>query len=476
MLPSTLRKNNLANFQKEKLMSARKSIYQIKVTLKDSKPTIWRRFLVGNNVTLHELHNILQTVMGWTNSHLHHFIIKGEYYSEPFDEDFEVETKDESRYKLDQFVGGEGFKFRYEYDFGDSWMHGLIVEKILPFEKGGHYPVCIKGKRACPPEDVGGMWGYEDFLEAIANPNHPERKEMLEWIGADFDPEYFNLDEINNRLHHMRRQRDEEQDDFESPTQGEEILKRIASWVSGLDEKQIAQTEALAVRKDMVTFLSYLKENRVVGTPSTGNLPLKAIREICAKFVKPPMLDNKIGDHVYKLRSEDEVWPLFFLHMLANRSGMVTGGQARTWKLTPSGDALLNAAPPLQLGFMLDVWWHYEDWRIAFPVSGLARGLPSNFSEITLKHMRTLPVSKSVSYVSFTDQLIQETRFTWPSQDQDASKMIRRSAIERMVVLPLVDFGCLETEYSMEDLGGHEFSNLSTICLTQLGKGLLETL
>ncbi|MEW5939286.1 MAG: plasmid pRiA4b ORF-3 family protein, partial [Chloroflexota bacterium] len=276
-------------------MPAPTSICQIKVTLQDSRPTIWRRFLVGDNVTLAKLHDILQIVMGWTNSHLHHFIIDGEYYSEPFDDEFGMETKNEAHYKLSQFVGGEGFKFRYEYDFGDSWMHDLIVEKILPAEKGVYYPVCIKGKRACPPEDVGGVWGYDDFLEAIANPNHPERKEMLEWIGADFDPERFDLDEINERLRHPRRQRDEEQGDFESPIEGEEILAQIANWASGLDANQIALTESLAVRRDMVTFLSYLKENRVVGTQSTGNLPLKAIREICAKFVNPPVLDEKIG-------------------------------------------------------------------------------------------------------------------------------------------------------------------------------------
>lgn len=460
-------------------MPAPKSIYQIKVTLQDSKPTIWRRFLVGDNVTLHNLHDILQIVMGWTNSHLHHFIVDGEYYSEPFDDDFAtVETKNEVRYKLNQFVRGEGFKFRYEYDFGDGWMHNLIVEKILPVEKGVHYPVCIKGKRACPPEDVGGVWGYDDFLEAIANPNHPERKEMLEWIGADFDPDRFDMERINERLRHPRRQKDDEERDYSQPHQtvGEEILVKIANWVSGLEEQQIAVTELLAVRRDMVAFLSFLNENRVVGTQSTGNLPLKAIREVCAKFVNPPMLDNKIDDRVFKLRSEDEVWPLFFLHTLANTSGLVTGGQARIWKLTSSGDAFLNAVAPIQIGFMLDVWWHYEDWRIAFPVSGLAQGLPSDFAEITLKRLRELPVGQSISYKQFADQLINDTRFTWPSPDQDVSKMIRRSAVERMVILPLVGFGCMETEYAMEDIGGSKFSKLSKIRLTQLGKGLLGTL
>ncbi|MBM4425643.1 MAG: plasmid pRiA4b ORF-3 family protein [Chloroflexi bacterium] len=189
-------------------MPAPKSIYQIKVTLNDSKPPIWRRFLVNENVTLSKLHDILQTVMGWTNSHLHHFIINGEFYSEPFDDDFGMmETKDGSRFKLNQFVNREGFKFRYEYDFGDSWLHDLVVEKILPAEKGARYPVCVAGKRACPPEDVGGVWGYEDFLKTISDPNHLEHEETLRWVGGDFDPERFNISAINAGLQNPRRAR-----------------------------------------------------------------------------------------------------------------------------------------------------------------------------------------------------------------------------------------------------------------------------
>ena len=456
---------------------APKSIYQIKVTLNGSKPPIWRRILVADATTLSKLHTILQTVMGWTDSHLHHFIIDDEFYGEPDDEFGDMETKNEKHYHLNQFVDRKGFKFIYEYDFGDSWEHTILVEAILPIEENALYPCCIEGKRACPPEDVGGVWGYDDFLKAISNPKHPEHNRMLEWVGGDFDPEQFDLYEVNERLRHPRRQReDEEQDYFQHQIDGEEILVKIANWVSGLDEKQITVAESLAARRDMVTFLSYLKENRVVGTQSTGNLPLKAVREIFAKFINPPVLDEKIGDRIFKLRSEEDVWPLFFLHMLANTSGLVTGGQARLWKLTSSGDAFLNAAAPLQLGFMLDVWWHYEDWRIAFPVSGLSQGLPSNFKKIAFKHLLKLPTGESIPYKLFVDQLINETHFTWSSPDQDVSKMIRRSAIERMVILPLVEFGCMKTEYGMEDIGGMNFSKLSKISLTQLGKGLLETL
>lgn len=136
--------------------------------------------------------------MGWTDSHLHHFIINDEFYGAPEDDKFgDMGIKNEARYKLNQFVSREGFRFRYEYDFGDSWLHDPVVEKILPAEAGVQYPICAAGKRACPPEDVGGVWGYDDFLEAISNPDHPERKEMLEWIGADFDPEFFDMDDVN---------------------------------------------------------------------------------------------------------------------------------------------------------------------------------------------------------------------------------------------------------------------------------------
>jgi DNA-binding MarR family transcriptional regulator len=179
-------------------------IYQIKVMLEDSKPPIWRRILVPGNVTLGRLHDILQVAMGWTDSHLHQFIIEGAYYGEPHP-DYGFEMRSETRARLDQIVPGEGFKFRYEYDFGDSWLHMLVVEKILPPEPEQQYPICVKGKRACPPEDVGGIWGYESFLQAIHEADHPEHADYLDWIGGEFDPEVFDLEEINTVLRGMGR-------------------------------------------------------------------------------------------------------------------------------------------------------------------------------------------------------------------------------------------------------------------------------
>jgi hypothetical protein len=180
------------------------TIYQIKVTLRDSKPPIWRRIQVRSDTRLDQMHAILQEVMGWDDYHLHQFIIFGDYYGEP-DPDFDfIEMKDQRKYKLSDFLAETGVQFVYEYDFGDSWEHILLLEKILSAEIDVQYPVCLKGKRACPPEDVGGIWGYEEFLEAIADPEHEKHEEYLEWIGGDFDPEEFDLEEVNEGLRYLK--------------------------------------------------------------------------------------------------------------------------------------------------------------------------------------------------------------------------------------------------------------------------------
>lgn len=185
---------------------AKNDIYQIKVTLKYSKPPIWRRLEVPGQTRLDKLHLILQAAMGWWNAHLHQFIVGQTYYGEPHP-DYDMwgpEMLDESKYRLNQIAPREKSKFVYEYDFGDSWEHTILVEKILPPEKGVSYPRCIKGKRACPPEDVGGVWGYAEFVEAITDPNHPDHADMLEWVGDDFDPEAFDLAEINEALQRFK--------------------------------------------------------------------------------------------------------------------------------------------------------------------------------------------------------------------------------------------------------------------------------
>lgn len=183
-------------------------IYQIKITLKHSKPPIWRRLLISSETTLARLHDIIQVAMGWYDSHLHAFNINRENYStpSPYDPEHlrELGMKSTRGKKLQSFISGEGDKFTYEYDFGDFWEHVILVEKILPSDPEQPLPTCIKGKRTCPPEDVGGVWGYDTFLEAIKDPNHPEHAMYTEWIGDDFDPEAFDLDATNRALRSLK--------------------------------------------------------------------------------------------------------------------------------------------------------------------------------------------------------------------------------------------------------------------------------
>lgn len=189
-------------------MAPRKStssqtVYQLKITLKHAKPPIWRRVQVLSDMSLSQLHHLIQIVMGWADSHLHQFTIADVEYGQPMPE-YDFEVRNEATVKLNTVISGEKFKFLYAYDMGDYWEHEVLVEKVLPREAEQRYPICLTGKRACPPEDCGGVWGYASFLEAIQNSDHPEHEEMLEWVGGEFDPNEFDLDEINECLESIR--------------------------------------------------------------------------------------------------------------------------------------------------------------------------------------------------------------------------------------------------------------------------------
>ncbi|MBI3756884.1 MAG: plasmid pRiA4b ORF-3 family protein [Deltaproteobacteria bacterium] len=189
-----------------KTTSTAAQVYQLKITLRHSKPPIWRRLLVPSDMNLAKLHHVIQEVMGWTDSHLHQFKIGNIYYGTTYPDDFGgmPETRDERKARLNMLVSRLKAKFIYEYDFGDSWEHDVVLEKILPPESGIKYPLCIAGKRACPPEDCGGVWGYDNLLETIKDPNHPEHEDMVEWLGGDFDPEAFDVEAVNTALRRIR--------------------------------------------------------------------------------------------------------------------------------------------------------------------------------------------------------------------------------------------------------------------------------
>jgi hypothetical protein len=180
-------------------------IYQLKVTLRGAHKPIWRQFQVRGDITLAKLHRILQAVMGWTDTHLHQFVIRGKQYGIAGGiETGQRRTMDEHKPRLSDVVSGQALRFAYEYDFGDGWQHELFVEDILSPKAGVGYPICLAGARACPPEDVGGMAGYETLMEAIHNPNHPQHEKYLEWIAGRFDSEAFDVDEVNRKLRRLK--------------------------------------------------------------------------------------------------------------------------------------------------------------------------------------------------------------------------------------------------------------------------------
>lgn len=177
------------------------SIHQLKVTLRGIRPPIWRRIQVPSTINLRRLHDVIQEAMGWTQSHLYEFEIDGIRYGEPSpDDDYGIPTRSAKSTQLRRVAPEAGARFLYTYDFGDDWEHLVQVEKVLAPERGVDYPRCLTGRRACPPEDVGGTWGYEEFLEAIKDPKHEEHANMLEWVGGEFDPEAFDVQEVNAAL------------------------------------------------------------------------------------------------------------------------------------------------------------------------------------------------------------------------------------------------------------------------------------
>ena len=171
-------------------------VYQLKITLQDTEPPIWRRVLVPGAFRLSELHRVIQSAMGWSNDHLHQFEVDGKVFGVP-DGDSWQPIEPEAGVRLYSTAPGVGVEFAYRYDFGDDWLHLVTVEQILTSD-GGHYPRCIGGDRRCPPEDSGGPGGYAAILEVLADPGHEDYEHLVNWLrDEDWDAEAFNIDVPN---------------------------------------------------------------------------------------------------------------------------------------------------------------------------------------------------------------------------------------------------------------------------------------
>lgn len=176
-------------------------IVQIKVKLLGvTKPPVWRRLQLRADTRLDQLHEIIQAALGWENYHMHAFSFGQEEFGVP---DRELGFSDERRVTLGELTD-LGARFRYTYDFGDDWQHEITVEDLLDADPDTHYPVLLAAKGACPPEDCGGPWGYANLRQILADPNHDEHQDMLEWLGldnaSDFDPAAVTTEDIDHEL------------------------------------------------------------------------------------------------------------------------------------------------------------------------------------------------------------------------------------------------------------------------------------
>ena len=194
-------------------MPAKKStvpaeIYQLKVTLLGTSPPIWRRLLVPADLTLAQLHDVLQAAMGWEDGHMHEFSIGRRHFGRPNPDDRlrgMPPVENERTVRLSSLLGRVGAEAVYTYDFGDGWEHGLVLEKRLSADPNTAYPVCTGGQLACPPEDCGGIGGFYDLLEALGDPAHEQHDELRDWVGDEYDPDAFSVDDVNRMLTPLRR-------------------------------------------------------------------------------------------------------------------------------------------------------------------------------------------------------------------------------------------------------------------------------
>ncbi len=249
------------------------------------------------------------------------------------------------------------------------------------------------------------------------------------------------------------------------------LREELATRVGAAMAKKV---EAIPVRRDMVTLLTHIRDNKVRGTQSTGNMSLQAIRDVTARFVMPPRLDETIGDHTYRLRSEEDVWLLHYLRIIAEVGSLIETPKGGRWQLTSDGARFLKSDPVTQVSFMSATWMHRVNWLVAFPYAGMGEELPPPFPGVTLIALRTTPVGTRVPFEEFADWLVTSTDLKWSSQNTSNAKTLLRGAIARMVIEILAGFEAVNRYYRKEILGRVKLDRLDAFEVTPWGRLLLE--
>ncbi len=390
------------------------TLFQLKIDLKGTTPPIWRRVLVSSEMSLLELHDVIQSVFGWEDVHLFIFEIgpfKFVNYPDWENDAYQFQSAEDAVLGdlIPKYVP-QGGKFVYRYDMGDGWEHEIVVEEIqLESELEKLSPICVSGKRACPPEDVGGIGGYSNFLKVLKDPSHKEHESYLDWIGGSFDPEEFDLGDVNSRLKsYLRERRLARISHWREEARYFYPVSFSSPWAENLDRSGRKIAESLALRRDMVTLLEYLDQNRVKGTASRGNFPLKHIRAMTAQFVNPPELDHVYGERTFKLRTEDEVPDLMFLHILANAAGLIYGGESMPWEVTALGHEFLQRDSIAQTWYLTAYWLTRMNWYYLYPYVEDDFIDLEEFIPLAYKIVLNLPISEKIPVESLVDAFNEE--------------------------------------------------------------------
>ncbi len=448
-----------------------KKIAQLKITLQGTSPPIWRRIQVPEDLSLSQLHLILQLTMGWTNSHLHEFTIQGQRYGTLYDDGWELEDINlEEEYTLGEVLPPRGEIFDYLYDFGDGWNHKIEVEEILSPVAALTFPRCLAGARACPPEDVGGISGYAEFVAVLQDPEDPEYGAYLTWAGGSFDPEQFNLQSVDQTLKTWELSNLVRLDLRYEPSEIGPLLKpyhAITRWEKDLTPDQRASLEQLPLRRNAVSLLSYLRDHKVKGTSAYGNLSLQAVREIAALFVDPPILEHSIGDYTWRLRSERHAWPIYFLHTLLEAGGLLNGGRGRLFQLTEKGQCFLHQSAPLQAHFLLETWWFHTNWLSIFEDREIGSPTPVDFTTETLYALLRLPADQPRNFFEFADHLCQIGGLRNDSPDSVQAQESLRRWVDNRIMEFLEEFQILKLNREDQE---KSYSTLLSFTLSAAGK------
>lgn len=456
------------------------NLLQIRVSLNYIQPPIWRKILVSDKITLLELHDVIQAVFDWQDYHLHEFEINQINYGDPANDEFgDHSILDEAESTLRTLNLTKGTRFTYVYDFGDHWKHSIVVERVLTAERGIKLPQCTDGKRARPPEDVGGIGGYTEFLNILRDAQNEEYESTLVWAGGAFDPEIFDLKSANERLQQLVQKKREWNSRQEFPREANagwvEPHLALSHWLTLLTSEDENLAQALPLRRDVVSLLTYLKEHKITGTQSTGNLPRKVVQEVAVKFVNPPVLKFKYGETTIEFKNEGDVWSIYFIHLLAYWADLIDGGRGQRWKLTPKGEKFLTSPVVEQFYTLFTGWWFRGDWLVTPMYIQVLDELPIGFSKNVLSLLMETPSSQSVKFTDFANRIIELVGWRWSPQDSDSILLDLHSTIESIVILPLEAFCVLSTERSKPK---RRYANpeLKSIRLADIGRKLLSTL